>query len=220
MDFNAMFQTWIRVLTNPSEPTFESEKASDNATLTTAMIWIVIAAVVTAVLGFLQSLLFAGTAASSMQQFIDMADLPPEVASQMEMLVSGGGMTALSGVGSFASIILTPIFFLFSVGIFHLLATVLGGRGDFGKYAYLTATFQAPVSIIGGLLAFVPVVGACVGVLVSVYSVVLLFFATKVNYNLSAGRTVVAIILPLILIFVVALCFGLLVAGAVISAAG
>ena len=50
MDFSAIFQTWVKVLTQPNEQTFESEKASPNATLQTALIWVVGAAVVTALL--------------------------------------------------------------------------------------------------------------------------------------------------------------------------
>ncbi len=217
MDFAAIFQTWVKVLTQPNEQTFESEKESPNATLQTALIWIVGAAVVTAILGFLQGLIFRGVATSSMQQFMDMADLPPETAQMMEMFTSGGAGAALSGAGGFLGIILAPLFFMLGVGIFHLIAKLLGGQGQFDKYAYLIAAFQAPISIATAVLAFVPVLGGCIGALISIYSLVLAYFATKVNYNLTSGKAIVVVILPVVVLLVGAICIGGLIASAVVA---
>ena len=54
MDFAGIFQTWITVLTKPSEATFEAERQKPNANLTTAIIWIVIAAVILAIFSALE----------------------------------------------------------------------------------------------------------------------------------------------------------------------
>ena len=56
--------------------------------------------------------------------------------------------------GTFASlslIIVGPIGFLISVGVYHVIASILGGRGQFGSYAYLLATFGAPLMIVNSL---------------------------------------------------------------------
>ena len=217
MDFAAIFQTWVNVLTHPNEQTFESEKASPNATLQTALIWIVGAAVITAILGVFQSLIFRGTAMTGMQQIMNMADLPPDVAAQMNAAISGGAFAAMTGAGGFLGIILTPIFFLIGVGIFHLISKLLGGQGQFEKYAYLIATFQAPISIVSALLAFVPVLGGCVGALISIYSLVLAYFATKVNYGLTSGKALIVVLVPLILLLLVFGCIIFAVAGLAIS---
>ena len=217
MDFAAIFQTWVNVLTHPNEQTFESEKESPNATLQTALIWIVGAAVVTAILGFLQSVIFRGVATSSMQQFMNMADLPPEASQMMNVFTTGGAGAIMSGAGGFLGIILTPIFFMIGVGIFHLIAKLLGGQGQFDKYAYLLAAFQAPISIATAVLAFVPVLGGCIGALISIYSLVLAYFATKVNYGLTSGRAIVVVLVPLIVFFLLVICMGTLIAGLVIA---
>ena len=50
--------------------------------------------------------------------------------------------------------LLSPVFFLGNVGIYHYLSTLLGGRGQFSRYAYLLAAFGAPLTIVKSLLAF------------------------------------------------------------------
>ena len=58
---SAIIQTWRDVLTKPGEPVFEGERAKPEATLTTVLIWIVGAAIVTAVLGLLRGLIFVNS---------------------------------------------------------------------------------------------------------------------------------------------------------------
>jgi hypothetical protein len=207
MDFAGMIQTWIRVLSGPKEETFEQEQASPNATLSTALIWTVIAAVAAAIFGFIQSLIFA----SSAQGMLGMI-------SQMVNQMMGAGLFAgAGGAGAFAGIIITPIAFLIGVGIIHLIANLLGGRGDFGRFAYLAAAIQAPVSIISSLLGFIPVLGGCVALLISIYSIVLEYFAIKVSYKLTSGRAIAVIAIPLIAAFLLAMCVAFAIAAIGIS---
>lgn len=213
MDFAGMTQTWISVLTGPGEEVFEREQASPNATLSTALIWTILAAVVVAVLGFVQSLLFASSAAG-MLGTISQMDLPPESQAMIEQMMAGGLLTGMSGVGAFMGILISPIAFLIGVGIIHLIANVLGGRGDFGRYAYLSAAIGAPVSILNALLGFIPVVGGCVAFLLLIYSLVLNYFAIKVSYSLSSGRAITVILIPVIVVLGGALCIGFAVAAA------
>ena len=214
MDFAGMFQTWIRVLTGPSEATFEREKESPNATLTTALIWTIIAAVVAAILGFVQSLIFASSA-QGLMGMISQMDLPPESAAMIDQMMAGGLFAGMSGAGSLFGIFITPIVFLIVVGIVHLIATVLGGKGDFGRYAYLSAAIGAPVSIVNAFLGIIPVVGGCVVALLSIYSLILNYFAIKVAYSLTSGRAIVVILIPLIIVLGVALCIGFVAAAAI-----
>ena len=125
-DFAGTYETWRRVLTQPGEPVFLEEKNRPQATLQTALIWMLIAGVVAAIFGFLQSL----TGVSSVDAMLDQADLPPEVAAQMAPLLGA----AVGGAG-IAAIITVPVFFLIGSFIYHLLATMLGGQGDYGKFA-------------------------------------------------------------------------------------
>ena len=101
MDFAAIFQTWVKVLTQPNEQTFEAEKESPRRHPSDGPdLDIVGAAVVTAVLGFLQGLIFRGVATSSMQQFMDMADATAgNGPDDGDVTTSGGAGAALSGAG-------------------------------------------------------------------------------------------------------------------------
>jgi len=214
MDFTGIIQTWIRVLSGPNEGTFEREQESPNATLTTALIWTVIAAVVAAVFGFIQSLIFASSAQGIMGMISQM-DLPPESSAMINQMMAGGLLTGMSGVGAFLGILITPIAFLIGVGIIHLLANMLGGRGDFGRYAYLAAAIGAPISIVNAFLGFIPVVGGCVGLLLTLYSIVLNYFAIKVGYSLSSGRAIAVILIPLVVGLAAVLCIAFFVFAAV-----
>ncbi|MCL4836153.1 MAG: YIP1 family protein [Caldilineaceae bacterium] len=219
MDFAGMIQTWIRVLTGPNEGTFVREQESTNATLTTALIWTVIAAAVAAVLGFMQSLLFASSA-QGLMGMISQMDLPPESAALFEQMMAGGLFAGMSGAGAFLGIILTPIFFLIGVGIIHLIASMLGGKGDFGRYAYLSAAISAPISIVNAFLGFIPVVGGCVALLLTIYSLVLNYFAIKVAYSLTSGRAVVVILIPLALLIGITICVAFVFAAAMAGMGG
>lgn len=127
-------------------------------------------------------------------------------------------------------VLLSPLFFLVSVGIYHYIATLLGGRGQVGRYAYLVATFGAPITILKSLPGFLPLVGASVAaflpgatvlvvtiwhkafelfvsagipVILSVYWLALTYAATKVEHGLTGGRAVVSIAASSLLVFVI-----------------
>jgi len=53
MDLNTTIQSWMNVLTHPNEVTFDEERSRPQATLGTALIWVVIAAVIGSVLGWI-----------------------------------------------------------------------------------------------------------------------------------------------------------------------
>jgi hypothetical protein len=124
-------------------------------------------------------------------------------------------MTGIMGAASVASLIITPIFFLIGVGILHMTTTLLGGKADFGNYAYLIAAFQAPLNVLGSLLGFVPGVGACLGAILSIYGLVLTYFATKAAYGLTSGRAMTVVFIPVLIVLLLVVCifvtaFGLL----------
>jgi hypothetical protein len=187
MDFNAALQTWIAAVTRPGTEFFEQESTKPEANLTTAIIWVVIAGVVSAIFGAIAGLTGAtGT-------------------------IPMGGITGFAAV---ANIVLMPIFFLIGAGILHLIATVLGGKGDYGRYAYLLATFYVPLSIVASVISIIPVLGGCVAMLLSLYEIVLAFFATKVNYRLTDGKAIAVVLAPVILVVLLAFCAGAFIAAA------
>lgn len=217
MDFAAIWQTWLNVLTHPEEATFEQERIKPNANLSTALIYIIIGAVVSAILGFIGVGLTLPNQMMMVQQMLAQAELPPEVKSQLGGLFTGGFMTGMAGVGGVASIIWAPIGFLIGVGILYLIARLLGGTGDFGNYAYLIATFQAPLTIAEALVGLVPFLGGCVVAILSIYGLVLTYFATKVAHNLTSGRAIAVILIPIGVAILLALCVAAFIAIAAVS---
>jgi hypothetical protein len=210
-----MWQTWLNVTTKPNETTFEAERRSPNANLQTALIWIVIAAVVAAVVGLLQSTMATAAAQGALPQMLAQLDLSPEERAQAQMFLNSGIFGGL-GTASLASIITVPLGFLIGVGILYLVARLLGGTGEFGRYAYLNAAFQAPLGILASLLSLVPFVN-CLTVFISIYQIVLTYYATKVEHQLSSGRALIVVLLPLIVVLLLMGCFFLFIVGMIAS---
>lgn len=214
MDFAAMFDTWRNVLLRPGEEVFVEEKARPTGTLGTALIWMVIAAVITAILGWLRVQMM-GNAMAGMDQFFANADMPPEVQAQFATMFG-----AAVGAASLWSILLVPIGFLITVGVLHLLASVLGGSGDFGKMGYLRATYQAPLLVLSSLIGLVPFLGGCISFLLWIYGFVLTYFAVKVNYNLTSGRAIAVVLIPLAVVVLLTFCVAFAFAGLLVSIMG
>ena len=213
MDFSSIFQTWVKVLTSPGEEVFVAEREKSSATLRTALVWVFLASVIAAILGVLQSLVFS-SAMGSMGQIARL--LPAELQGGFEEMSQTG---ATGGTfGSLALIIVGPIGFLIVVGIFHVTASILGGHGQYGRYAYLSATFNAPLVIVSSLLAFVPIAGSCLGLSLAIYQFVLAYFAIKVEYGLSQGRAIVAVVAPVLILLVLVGCIVVVAVGAIMSA--
>jgi hypothetical protein len=206
MDIAGAIQTWTYVLTHPDETTFAQERQKPQANLTTALIWVVIAGVIAAIFGFIGASLALSAQGPMFAQILEQMDLPPEARAQMEAMLSGGMVTGIVGASSVATIFLTPIFFLIGTGILHLIARALGGTGEFGSYAYLVATFQAPLIIIRSVVALLPFLGACLGAIALIYSLVLLYYATKVAHSLPSGRAIAVVVIPIVLLLAFFAC--------------
>lgn len=116
--------------------------------------------------------------------------------------------------------LLSPVFFLVKVVIFHYISTLLGGRGLFGRYVYLVAAYDAPITILESLLDFLPLVGGGIvavlpgsslmvgqnwyyalsnvgyvvlAIIPAVYWLALTYFATRAEHGLTEGRAIVGI---------------------------
>lgn len=216
MDVNATIQTWINVLTHPNEQTFVEEGSRPQANFTTAIIWMVITGAVTGILGWVAFNMLFGSS-NGLLAMIDQMDLPAETATQMRQMFSNGMMSAMVGGAGLSSIVFTPISFLIGAVIFYFIGRMLGGSGDLGRYAYLLATFQAPLGIIRALLGLVPIAGGCLGLLLGIYSLVLTYFATKVGLNLSSGKAIAVIVIPVAVLLLLMICFVGSIAGLIFS---
>jgi len=218
MNFAEMWQTWLKATTSPNEATFEELRQKPEANITTAIIWMAIYGAVSALVSIISGLMFANAMRNVLPGVLEQLELPPAEAAQVEQVlraVTGGGF-GMAGFASLANIVLTPLFFLVGVGVYFLLARLLGGAGDFGRYAYLNAAFAAPLGILTTLLSLAPFVG-CVTPLISIYSLVLVYFATKVEHRMSSGRAIWVVLIPVLVVFALVGCFLFSVIGLVAS---
>ncbi len=215
MNFAEMWQTWLKATTSPNDATFEELRQKPEANVTTAIIWMAIYGAVSAVVGIIGGLMFANTMNSVLPDILAQMELPAAEAAQAEQMLrifTGGGLGLATGFASLVNIVVVPLMFLIGVGIYFILAKVLGGNGDFGRYAYLNAAFSAPLGILTTLLGLVPFAG-CISPLISIYSLVLLYFATKTEHQMSSGRAIWVVLIPVLFMLALMFCFIFLIFG-------
>ncbi len=224
MDFGAMMQTWINVLTHPGEAVFQEERAKPQATLANAIIWIIVAGVIAAIFAAIGAAVSGalGTGASLTQTIINQMDLPPE--ARQEMMTALAARTAGTGVGAFGAMCMTlfvvPIAFLLGSGIYFVLAKMFGGTGYFSEQTYLLATFSVPIIVINAVISVVPYLGGCVTFFISIYQLVLTYFAIKVSHNLSSGKAIMTILIPILVVFACIMCGFAVMFVTILGAAG
>ena len=209
MDFAKMFQTWINVVTSPSDETFSQELDQPEANFTTAFVGIMIAAVgvtIFAVISLFISMLLQsiGMIGPNMFDMSNMpSDIPPEMIAQMTMIMGAG--VGFGFVFAFLNLIIVPISFVIGSGFYFLVAKLMGGQGEFEKHTYALSIYQAPLMIVSSALTAIPLLGGCLSLFVMLYHVVLTFFAIKTAHRLGDGAALFIALLPLLIGF---LCVG------------
>lgn len=224
MDFGAMFQTWIKVLTKPGEEVFLEERQSEYANLKTAIIWIIVAGIIAAIFGAIGSMIAGalGTGAGVLESVLSNVDMPYEARQQLMGIVAGNAAGA--GAGIFGALcgtfFIVPIFFLIGSAIYFAIAKMFGGEGDFEEQTYLLATFTAPITILNAVIGIIPFLGGCVTFFISIYQLVLTYFAIKASHNLTSGKALLTVLVPVLVLFLCAICGIGAVVATIIAAAG
>jgi hypothetical protein len=207
MDVGAWFQTWIGVVTRPGEAIFEEERAKPQASLSTAVIWVVFVAVVSALFSWLGSLIFAGSMGMQgmVQQAVQQFGLPPEALEQLPF--AGGIMAPTLGIGAFImSLIFNILFFVLFAGLLQLVAKILGGTGNFGIFSYLLAAIFVPITVLSAVLGLIPFVNLCLLPILLIYQLVLSYYATRVEHKLTPAKSIVVVLTPLLIVLCLAAC--------------
>lgn len=126
--------------------------------------------------------------------------------------------------------LLRPVSFLIHMGVYHSVAVLLGGRGQFGRYAYLLAMIAVPFVFLGLFIDFLflavagvvavspgssPMAGQVwhhsledagsfvIRVVFLAYLLVLSCFATSVEHEIAWWRVVIIGVLARLIIFVI-----------------
>ncbi|MBR9707687.1 MAG: YIP1 family protein [Candidatus Diapherotrites archaeon] len=127
------------------------------------------------------------------------------------VLVAGVIAGLIGAITSFGtSIIGAPIGALFGwivvSGFFFILASLFGGKGNFGQFAGVASFVSAPLII----LSSIPFVGGLIGL----WGIYLNFLLVREFFKISAGQALVIILLPLVVIIILTVVFaGALLAG-------
>jgi hypothetical protein len=184
---------WLKV-TQMTEAFFaeEAPRASQGNTLVSILIYAVASAVLTALSGLV------GGGLQALSRL-------PEFGRQPQLGASyGAGLGGMVLCYACVGLIVVPLSFYINNGLNYLGARVLGGTGSFGAQAYLMSLYVVPLGVASGLLGLVPLVGACVALLVGLYVIFLNVRLNKAVHRLTTGRAIVAALWPLVLIPLVA----------------
>jgi len=106
------------------------------------------------------------------------------------------GVEMLTGVASFALLILAPIGLLIKSTIYYVTAKLFGGKGSFDKQTFLFGAVSLPFAI----FAIIPIIN----ILAGLWLIVVYFFVLKETHKLSDLKTIVVEFLPAIIIGIIA----------------
>lgn len=109
------------------------------------------------------------------------------------------GIISSMGVFLVFILIVVPIAWVISTGIYHILAKALGGKATFKGYLKVLGYAEAPVA-----LGVIPILGTVVG---GLWSFVCAIVATREAHELSTGKAVLVIVIPSIIIMGLILLF-------------
>jgi hypothetical protein len=178
---------YVKVLRKPRASTFAEEMGQ--ASWTSVLVQLVGYALLSALLGYLRSLVFP---------IIPLADpiegLPPNTAAAQAL--------AILQNASVLNLVTVPITLCGSVLIRYLLAKVLGGQGTLLRQSYSTLLFQVPLGILIGVLNFLPVVGPLlIAPAVVMYTIVPDIASIMAVHRLSSGKASAVVLIPSLLGF-------------------
>ena len=180
---------WVKVTQMTEEfLAQEAPRASGSNTLVSVLIL----AAATAVLYAISAAIWGGA---------QTAFLPPEY---REIGAAGAGGNVFRSLCS--GLIGTVVGFYLGNGLVYLGARVLGGSGDFGTQTYLQSLFAVPLGIVTAVVNLVPCVGLIAALALGIYSIVLSVRAVKVVHNLTTGKAVAAILVPVVILGLLAAC--------------
>lgn len=121
-------------------------------------------------------------------------------------------------IGSFfGGVIITFIGFFIGVGILYLVARMFGGQGPFMVYSHALALAYIPLGIAAAIVGLIPFLGTLAALAAGIYAIYLAIQATASTHRLSQGKSVAVVLIPVAVIFVLALCAATLLAATLIG---
>lgn len=198
-----MLLTMIRgsqaVLTRPSVVTFE---AHEQRKLGWALLYVLLGATVTAVLGWLTFLIqrpfLEQQAATVAAYFADLeARLGTELPFEIFLTPRSPGIPVVSNLTN------TMAGFMVYLVVVYGLGRLLGGSGKFGELAYDIALFWVPIAIAGAVVnlfsfGLFSCLTAPLAMVVSFFGLYLTYLGVQSGLNLSPRRAMVVVLIPML----------------------
>jgi hypothetical protein len=187
------FDIWIQAVTRPSVATFEKIGRDPKASTTRGFLWVFITSLVGYAFIMAGQMAFGGPAGASM--FGGQSNLEP-----VQMLVIFACQTPIIAGLSIVGLAI-------SAGITTLIARALGGSGTFSQLVYAFAAYEAPLTLVSGVLGAIPFV-IFLNFFLGIYGIVLNVIAVKAVHRFGWGKAIVSSMVIL---------FGILVLIAVVT---
>lgn len=102
-------------------------------------------------------------------------------------------------------LVFTPVSFLAAGGILYIIAKAFGGRGTFLEQIYTTLLFGVPLVILSYLLLLIPVTSSWLPYFPHLYSLVLFVISLMAVHQLSRGKAIAVVLIPISILLVVVL---------------
>ncbi|MGC9399383.1 MAG: Yip1 family protein [Anaerolineae bacterium] len=211
---------WQRVLFSPSVQTFA--RYLPEADLGRAVLWLVLASLVSAVAAGLPTLI---APQRQLQETMELLReiMPPEFSRELPPMMPGTRTISLGSLlcGIPLGVVLALIGAFIGVGLIHLTAKLLQGEGTYTGTFFLTAAVSAPLTLVtgviqllNGLLGMIPVVGVILTVIFGLFSLVLGIYGLVLNamavaaaHRFSLGKGFAAVLLPGVVLLLLLCCF-------------
>lgn len=187
----SFYDVWLTVLTSFDIDSYKEILKDPEASAGRGFEWMAYAGIVS---GLIAPLAILGN-----PTFTELKNLP-----EFESTLGNMGMTALLIFLAFALALITPIISViglaFNAGVQNVLAVFFGGNGYYGRTVYALAAYQAPVTIVIGLLGIIPLVGQCLISLLMFYNLVLNVRALRAAHSISTIQALGVIFAPTVIL--------------------
>ena len=118
-------------------------------------------------------------------------------------------LSIFTGASLVCSLIFIPLLFYISNGIYFGIAKLFGGTGTFRTHAYINSLFFVPMSIASvvlSLVTLIPNIGRILSIVPALFLccfyILMSVWCYKAVHNLSTGRALGVVFLPVVLILI------------------
>ena len=183
----ALPSQYFKILTRPSVSRFAEEKGKASW----GIVWIQLIS-----LAFIDAIL----------QYVGFLISPPNSNSIAGTSISPAMLQSITIITVvLLQLVFTPVSFLVAGGILYLIARAFGGRGTFLEQIYTTLLFGVPLVILSYLLLLIPATSSWLPYLPHLYSLVLFAISLMAVHQLSRGKAIAVILIPISILLVLVL---------------